>query len=143
MPSRIPEPMINRDRANTQTVKRMFAADPILVGVKPALEVVPDMTPHTILTSGPPTALEDYSGGQRRAILYGAVHEGLAESAEHAETLLAAGDIVVEPCQEHGCIGSVAGIYTASMPVLVVENGRGGNRAFCNLYEGKSPRRLN
>jgi hypothetical protein len=37
----------------------------------------------------------------------------------------------------------VAGIYTASMPVLVVENRTFGNRGFCNLYEGKARHRLN
>jgi hypothetical protein len=37
----------------------------------------------------------------------------------------------------------VAGIYTASMPVFVVENQRHGNTGFCNLYEGESRRRLN
>jgi hypothetical protein len=40
-------------------------------------------------------------------------------------------------------VGSVAGIYTASMPVLVVENATHGNRAFCNLFEGPSRKRLN
>ena len=37
----------------------------------------------------------------------------------------------------------MAGIYTASMPVFVVENQRHGNTGFCNLYEGESRRRLN
>jgi hypothetical protein len=37
----------------------------------------------------------------------------------------------------------VAGIYTASMPVFVVENRAFGNLAFCNFYEGESRRRLN
>jgi len=40
-------------------------------------------------------------------------------------------------------VGSVAGIYTASMPVFVVENRTFGNRGFCNFYEGESRRRLN
>ena len=29
------------------------------------------------------------------------------------------------------------------MPVFVVENANGGNRGFCNFYEGESHRRLN
>jgi hypothetical protein len=53
------------------------------------------------------------------------------------------GEIQVSTCHAHGCIGSVAGIYTASMPVFVVENQRHGNTGFCNLYEGESHRRLN
>src|SRR5208283_1953722 len=56
---------------------------------------------------------------------------------------IADGSIRVEACQDHGCIGSVAGIFTASMPVFVVENRAFGNLAFCNFYEGESRRRLN
>src|SRR4029450_3470707 len=41
------------------------------------------------------------------------------------------------------CVGSLAGIYTASMPAFVVENRAFGNVACCNIYEGSNPRRLN
>lgn len=132
-----------RAAANRATVERMFAAEPVLVDVARAEDVVPGMTRRTILTSGPRTPFDEYHGGQRRAILAAAVYEGLAAGEAEAEQRIAAGEILVEPCQEHGCIGSVAGIYTGSMPVLVVKNRDRGNLAFCNLYEGKSPRRLN
>jgi hypothetical protein len=101
------------------------------------------MTPTTVLTSGPPLEMSAYTGGQRRAILYGAVYEGLADDVGEAERKLASGEIVVSNCHAHGCVGSVAGIYTASMPVFVVENAAFGNRGFCNFYEGESRRRLN
>jgi hypothetical protein len=132
-----------RVAANQVTVERMFGAEPVLVAVARAEDVVPGMTRRTILTSGPRTPFERYRGGQRRAILAGAVYERLAADESEAEQRITDGEIVVEPCQEHGCIGSVAGIYTASMPVFVVKNRDRGNLAFCNLYEGKSPRRLN
>ena len=57
--------------------------------------------------------------------------------------MLDAGEIIVSSCHEHDCIGSVAGIYTASMPVFVVEDRHGGTRACCNFYEGPSRYRLN
>ena len=47
------------------------------------------------------------------------------------------------PATTIGCVGSLAGIYTASMPAFVVENRAFGNVAFCNIYEGSNPRRLN
>jgi hypothetical protein len=71
------------------------------------------------------------------------VYEGLVSSPQEAEEALAAGDITIGATHHHGCVGSVAGIYTASMPVFVVENRVHGNRSFCNLYEGESRRRLN
>ncbi|MHB8505638.1 MAG: YlbE family protein, partial [Acidimicrobiales bacterium] len=132
-----------RGVANTQALHRLCASDPVLVDVRPAREVVPGMADDMILTSGPPLAWSDYRGGQRRSIAYAAVFEGLASEVDDAEARLADGRIRVAACQDHSCVGSVAGVYTASMPVLVVENRAFGNRAFCNLYEGDSRKRLN
>lgn len=132
-----------RDAANAEAVARLLASDPHLIGVAPAGEVVPGMTPSTILTSGAPLDWPEYTGGQRRAIVYGAVYEGLASSVDDAVRRLDGGEIAVRSTQQHSCIGSVAGIYTASMPVLVVRDEAHGNLAFCNLYEGKSRYRLN
>lgn len=129
--------------ANAQAVERLCAAEPVLVDVGPAIEVLPGMTRETVLTSGPPLLWDAYVGGQRTAILGGAVYEGLAPTVADAEAAVAAGQIRVRPCHDHGCVGSIAGVYTASMPVLVVENRRDGNRGFCNLFERASPSRLN
>ena len=129
--------------ANSEAFSRLTGADPVLIDVRPAGEVVPGMTAETILTSGAPLPWEAYHGGQRRAILHGAVYEELAATPEDAEEAIRAGRIRLAACHDHGCVGSVAGIYTASMPVLVVESARYGNRGFCNLYEGESRKRLN
>ncbi|MGA5546207.1 DUF1116 domain-containing protein [Mycobacterium sp. NPDC051198] len=129
--------------ANRTAVQAMFDADPVLVDVGSAGEKIPGMTPTTILTSGRPLPWREYSSGQQRAILYGAVYEGLAPDIEAAGDLLDRGKITIGACHDYGCVGSVAGIYTASMPVFVVHNAAAGNTAFCNLYEGKSRRRLN
>ncbi len=131
------------ERANAEAVERMCAAEPVLVDVRPAIEVVPGMTPETILTSGAPLEWQQYHGGQRAGVLGGALFEGLATDAEEADRRIGDGSILVAPCQNYGCVGSLAGIYTASMPVLVVENAVGGRRGFCNLFEGVSPHRLN
>jgi hypothetical protein len=147
MTSRSPDaatvPVSPRERANAEALERLWAAEPVLVDVQPAGEVVPGMTPETVLTSGAPLAWDDYFGGQRSGIIGGALYEGLAADAEEAEAKIRGGEIRLATCHEHGCVGSLAGIYTASMPVFVVENRAGGNRAFCNLFEGPSPARLN
>src|SRR5919109_4821886 len=129
--------------ANADAVRRMWEADPVLVDVVPAADAVPGMTAETILTSGAPLPWERYFGGQRSGILGGAVFEGLAADAAEAEERVVSGEITIGVCHDYGCTGSLAGIYTASMPVFVVENRAGGNRAFCNLFEGPSPHRLN
>jgi hypothetical protein len=132
-----------REQANTTVVERFRTADPVLMDVRPAIEVVPGMAANMILTSGAPLKSDEYRGGQRKAVLNAAVFEGLAADEADAERKLHSGEIVVEPCHHHGCVGSVAGVYTASMPVFVVRNANGGNVGFCNFYEGESRRRLN
>ncbi len=134
---------LDTDRSNAQSFAALVSADPILVGVKSAGEVVPGMDTNTILTSGAPLPWEEYHGGQRNAIVGAALYEGIAKSPEEAIAGLKSGDIRVGACHDFGCIGSLAGIYTASMPVFVVENRAAGNVGFCNFYEGPSPKRLN
>ena len=132
-----------RDTANRESFERLCAADPVLVDVLPAIDVVPGMTRETILTSGPPMAWDDYTGGQRDAIMGAARFEGVADSTEDADAKFSSGELKVDGCHDYKCIGSLAGVYSASMPVFVVDNRAGDNRAFCNMYEGTNPRRLN
>jgi hypothetical protein len=132
-----------RAEANAEAVRRMTGADPVLIDIQSASEAIPGMTPNMILTSGPPMPWSEYYGGQRNAVIYGALYEGLATDEADADAKLLDGRITLAATHDHGCVGSVAGIYTASMPVFVVENAQGGNRAFCNFYEGESRRRLN
>jgi hypothetical protein len=133
----------DRQKANELAHRRLCEAEPVLRDVLPALEAVPGMDPNLILTSGPALPFEEYIGGQRNAVIYGAMYEGLADDYEHAEQLLKSGSIRVGACHDYGCVGSVAGIYTASMPVFVVENTAHGNTGYCNFYEGESRKRLN
>lgn len=132
-----------RHAANAEAVRRMTSADPVLVDVQPAGETVPGMAPNVILTSGPPMHWDRYYGGQRNAVIHGAIYEGLATDPDDADARLNDGRIVLASTHDHGCVGSVAGIYTASMPVFVVRNTVGGNQAYCNFYEGESRHRLN
>jgi Protein of unknown function (DUF1116) len=134
---------LDRERANRLAVERMIEADPVLVDVRPAIDVLPGMTPDTVLTSGAPMPWEAYTGGQRAAVIGGALFEGLAGDADDADAKLRDGRIKVAACHDHACVGSLAGIYTASMPVFVVENRTHGNLAFCNSFEGSSRKRLN
>ena len=131
--------MIDHERrhaANQEAFARLTGAEPTLVDVLPAGEVVPGYTPTTILTSGPPLPWEEYEGGQRNAIAYGAMFEGLAGSVEEADRKIAAGEITIGACHHYGCVGSVAGIYTASMPVFVVDNPTAGQPGLLQLLRG-------
>lgn len=132
-----------REKANAEAFRRLCDSEPVLEDVRPAIEVLPGMTRETILTSGPPLPWEKYEGGQRNGIIGGALFEGLAKDRDEAERKLGRGEIKVDGCHGHGAVGSLAGIYTASMPVFVVRNKTFGNVGYCNFYEGTNPRRLN
>jgi hypothetical protein len=132
-----------RADANQLAFERLTKSDPVLIDIRRAGDFVPGLTPRTILTSGPPMPWADYTGGQREAIIGGALFEGLAGDKDEAIAKLNAGEIKIGGCHDFGCVGSLAGIYTASMPVFVVENRAFGNVACCNIYEGSNPRRLN
>ncbi len=131
------------ERANTVAFERLTAADPWVVDVQPARDVMPGYRDNLVLTSGAPMGWSDYTGGQREALIGGALFEGLAADREGAIAGFADGSIEIGACHDYGAVGSLAGIYTASMPVFVVENRDQGNVGFCNFYEGKEPRRLN
>ena len=132
-----------RESANRKAFAKISGAAPVVIDVQPAIDVVPGMARNIILTSGASMPWERYYGGQRAAVLGAAEYEGLASNPLAAEEKIRSGEIVVAGCHDYGCVGSLAGIYTASMPVFVVDNPVSGNRSFCNLFEGKSPFRLN
>ena len=53
------------DQANAEAFQRLTAADPWLVDVRPARDVIPGYKDNLILTSGAPLTWADYTGGQR------------------------------------------------------------------------------
>ena len=129
--------------ANDQAFNRLTTGDPVLVDVRPAREVLPGLNQNVILTSGPPLPWSEYTGGQREGLIGGALYEGLAVDRDDAISKFERGEIEVGGCHDYSAVGSLAGIYSPSMMVFVVENRTYGTRGFCNLYEGRAPKRLN
>ena len=134
---------MDRENANQAAFDRLAGSTPVLTAVKTAAEALPGMAPNVVLTSGAPMPWEEYFGGQRAAVIGGAIFEGLASDEADADAKLKSGEIVVDGCHDYGCVGSLAGIYTASMPVLEVTDTANGNAGYCNFFEGPSPKRLN
>lgn len=123
--------------ANAEFFRRMTAGDPVLVDVAPAGDVVPGLRDRMILHSGPPVDWQRMSGAQRGACIGITLFEGWAGNPGEAESLLARGEIVLEPNHAHQAVGPMAGTITRSMWVFVVENKAFGNRAFCRQVEGR------
>jgi len=123
------------EAANREAVDRIVSARPMLVGFDRAIDVVPGMTKTTLLHSGPPIAWERMAGAMQGGVTGALVFEGLARDLDEAAELAASGDITFSPCHEHGCVGSMAGVTSASMFMHVVENRTHGNLAYTNLSE--------
>ncbi|MBL8805537.1 MAG: DUF1116 domain-containing protein [Rhodospirillales bacterium] len=124
------------EAANAAALERFLKADPVLVDVRPAGEVLPGLGDRMILHAGPPIEWAQMCGPLRGAIQGAIVLEGWAADLEAAEKLAASGAIRFEPNHHFGAVGPMTGMITRSMPVMVVENRAFGNRAHCTLNEG-------
>ncbi|MFF3782063.1 DUF1116 domain-containing protein [Streptomyces sp. NPDC001933] len=123
------------EAANAEAVERITNSRPMLVGFGRALDVVPGMTPTTILHAGPPITWERMAGAMKGAVTGALVFEGLAADLDEAAALAASGEITFSPCHEHNCVGSMAGVTSASMYMHIVHNETYGNTAYTNLSE--------
>jgi len=125
------------EEANAVAFGRYQAAQPRLVDVQIAREAIPAMTDRRlILHAGPPIAWPEMCGPVQGAIIGAILYEGWAQSPEQAEALAADGEIAFAPCHQHGAVGPMAGVISPSMPLWVVENAAGTNRAYSNFNEG-------
>jgi len=123
-------------KANQEAFQRMVNAKPVLTGIDLATNVLADMKPTTVLHAGPPIAWERMCGAMKGAILGGLLYEKLASTPEEAEKLVESGKIEFAPCHSRDAVGPMAGILTAHMPVLIVENQVHGTKGFATLNEG-------
>jgi hypothetical protein len=125
-------------RANATATARLLGARPMLVDIRPAREVMPIF--HTaeriLLHAGPPIAWDAMCGPMRGAVVGAMLLEGWATDPGSARSLADSGGVQFAPCHAAGAVGPMAGLLSPSMPVVVVENASGGNRAFATLNEG-------
>jgi hypothetical protein len=124
------------DAANAEALTRLNEAEPVLVDVRPAREVVPGLGERMVLHSGPPVSWARMAGAQRGAVVGMLLFEGWARSPEQALAILEAGEIGLEPTHEHQAVGPMAGTVSPSLPVFVVEDQAHNTRAFCRKVDG-------
>jgi len=125
------------ETANAESVGRITSADPVLIDIAPAGEVIPGLAGRMILHSGPPVVWSRMCGAQRGACIGMVLFEGWAGSPAEAEQLLASGAIALEPNHHHQAVGPMAGTITGSLPVFVVKDTVSGTHAFCRQVEGR------
>jgi hypothetical protein len=124
------------EAANQKAFDAYAAAQPVLEGIGVAREQLPDMGERTILHAGPPIEWQRMCGPMQGAIVGAILLEGWADDPEAAQRLAAGGTVRFAPCHHHDAVGPMAGIISPSMPVWIVRNAAGSNRAFSNMNEG-------
>ncbi len=122
------------DRANAEVFRRLDTATPLLTDVRPAREVVPNMTDRTILHCGPPLDWPDFCDPLRRSVLAAILAEGWAADHEEASGLVAGGRVTLGSANHHSTVVPMASAMGPSTPMFVV--GMDDRRAFSPLNQG-------
>lgn len=123
-------------RANSVAVDRLLEGDPVLERCAAAKDVVPGLGPGIVYHAGPPVAWEHMCGPMQGAVAGAAVFEGWASSLEDAYARAARGEYEFRPNHAADAVGPMTGIITETMAVMIVQNRKFGNHAFCTLNEG-------
>jgi hypothetical protein len=124
------------DEANAEVVRRLDEGAPKVVGIEPAEEVVPGVDDRTILHCGPAIDWDDLADPLRRSVRAAVMAEGWADNPEEAGALVARGGARLEPANIHDAVVPMASAIGPSMPMFVVEDERGGTRAFSSINQG-------
>ncbi|MFC7392969.1 DUF1116 domain-containing protein [Scopulibacillus cellulosilyticus] len=124
------------DEANKAVVQKVIEAQPFLLDVVPAKDVIPELDGKVLLHAGPPLKWENMTDPMQGSCIGAALFEGWAAGEDEAKRMLESGEVKFMPCHSVNAVGPMGGITSASMPVLIVENKVDGKRAYCNLNEG-------
>jgi len=125
------------DSANEKALRRILAANPVLIGVRPAAECVPILEKGDILLhAGPPIDWPDMCGPMRGALVGALMYEGLAASVKEAAALLDRGAVRCVPTRPCRVVAPMAGVVSRSMPLFIVKDTESGNIAYAPINEG-------
>lgn len=130
------------DEANQEAIERMLNSQPVWEDVRKAGDVCPGLKKNMIMHAGPPVTWERMCFPQKTAVKGAIIYEGWAKTMEEAEHLVASGEVKLSPCHEHNTVGSMCGVTSPSMPVLVIRNEIYGNEGYVLIYESADRQRL-
>jgi Protein of unknown function (DUF1116) len=116
------------DAANAEAVRRLDTGVPMLVGVRPAGEVVPQLTDRVLLHPGPAVELEDVCDPLRRSMRVTVLAEGWCRTLEQADALLESGAVSLRSANDVGVVVPMASVVGATTPVWVVDLDADGTR---------------
>jgi hypothetical protein len=126
------------EASNTEALRRISSAEPFLVDVRRAGDVIPDLEKKELLHAGPPLqGWHEACGALRGAVTGTLVHLGLAGDLAAAEEAVRSGAIVLSSANDRNALATYGGVIGCDTPVLVVENRTGKKVACAALNEGR------
>lgn len=129
---------MDADAANAEALRRVCAAQPFLVDVRSAGEIIPDLASDELLHAGPPlNGWDEACGALRGAIVGTLMHLGRASSPAMAEDMASKGAVRLIPANDRGALATYAGVIARETRVLVVEDRASGRRVVAALNEGR------
>ena len=124
------------ETANQEALSLMYNADPVLVDVAPASEVMPRLGEGMLLHAGPPVLWADMCNPMQGAVVGALRYQGWAGTEDEAAAIASTGSVSLHSAHGFSAVGPMTGIFSPSMPVFVVENRALGTRAYCTINEG-------
>ena len=124
------------DAANAEVISRLDRGVPMLQGVETAGSVIGGLDAPTILHCGPRVAWAEMCDPLRRSVRAAVVAEGWAHHTDAADRMVQAGEIQLEPANEHCTVVPMATAIGPTAPVYAVSVDAGGTTAFSSLNQG-------
>lgn len=127
----------NIEEANRAVINKIVAAQPVLIDVQLAMNLIKELNNGKVLLhAGPPIQYKNMPDPVKGSCVGAALFEEWAEDEEGARKLLENGEVKLIPCHHVDAVGPMGGITSAHMPLFVVENITDMNRAYCAMNEG-------
>ena len=126
--------------ADRQAFDQMLKAIPVWDGIETAANAFA-LDSNVLLHAGPPfESPATMSMPILNSACVAAVYEGLARDFDQAEAMIKAGEILLQPAQDHSTVTPLAAVVSASMPMhLVVDVSAPKNRIYAPINGGSRP----
>ena len=125
------------EEANIKALERMRLSRPMLIDIKCAMDILPQMKKNSIFHAGPPIDWKMMCGPLRGAIVGTMIYEGLATTWSDAVKLIKEGEIEFSSNHDHDAVGPMAGVISPSLPILVVKDQSNGKTCFARFVENR------
>lgn len=127
-----------KSNPNAALLDEIAVAEPFLVDVCRAGDVLPDLGANEVLHAGPPLdGWHEACGPLQGAIVGTLVLKGKATNRAGAVAMCEFGTIKLRPAHDFNALGTFGNVIVQDTVLLVVQNWRNGTKAYAAINEGR------